>query len=181
MYLGTPSRRFGRNESIGATANATGYAPRGYSARNAGQSRFFARPGFRTPGFQRNFNAASPRRYSQTYYPAMPARPDFGFRTPAFASFSGGRPQMPRSYISQDTHNQWGWNYMSVDPIPSNSLVIRLNAAEPIYTSRKMNTVENLTKSFPHTFSGQAGDDWYNHINKLELEVFQQYGFHPHQ
>ena len=42
-----------------------------------------------------------------------------------------------------------------------------------------MKPVDTLPKHLANSFGGTKDDDWYTHVNKLELDVFQKHAFNP--
>ena len=44
-----------------------------------------------------------------------------------------------------------------------------------------MKPVDHLPKNLANSFGGEQLEDWYTHMNKLELDVFQKHAFNPMQ
>ena len=135
----------------------------------------------------------SPRRgnylYGATANFARNASRDYSARSFP-ESFSGSNDRIPTSWRQQppalnrgggvDSHAprdsttslRIGANIM--DPTPVQSLITRLNTPIPVEEeSPRMKVADNLPADL--TYSGSS-DDWFDHMDNLELDVFQKHG-----
>ena len=67
-----------------------------------------------------------------------------------------------------------------MDPVPVISYINRLHESVRLTTVPTMKEVDRLPTELKSSF-GNKQDDWYAHINRLELDVFQKHAFNSMQ
>ena len=159
MYRGTPSIRNRRgNGSYGATANTTSQI--GIHSRANHYNRFERRS--RQPARQQTPVADA------TYVHGEGRGDTYSHRS---------LPLLPRDYAANYSSD----NSKNLDPTPATSLVVRLNSQqEPLTEAPYMKTVDEMPSHLKRSFEDDS-NDWYKHVNLLELDLFQKHAYHPMQ
>ena len=179
MYRGTPSRRFGnyndRHGIYGATAN---FGERAFPARGA--PRGF---GNTATGYVRENRFSAPQHsWGGNTFRGGGSTPRFENFMPSELPRFQESPAL-RNFTPRDTLNrpfQSGPQFVEVDPVPTSSLINRLRDDTKLSTAPDMKHVNQLPDKLSASFEGKA-DDWFVHVNKLELDVFQKHAFNAMQ
>ena len=175
MYRGTPSRRsssysYNRTGLDGAMANEYGPPQHaGHQFQNGFQyrRRFGLHSSFASSTIQNSqfSNASSPMHNWQ----------DSFRREEALNNATRDNNLFMRDSTMQDQTSG-----RVVDPVPALSFINRLQESQRLTTVPTMKEVDRLPASLKSSF-GDKSDDWYAHINKLELDVFQKHAFNSMQ
>ena len=147
------------NGSYGATAN-TNTRHFGTHSNRANNSRHFNR-------FERrNLTSPQPVPVADATYVQNPRGGE-----------THSRSLQPRDYATN--YSRLGNNIL--DPTPTTSFMARLNSVqEPLTEAPHVKSVDGMPSNLRASFRGEE-DDWYKHVDVLELDLFQKYAYHPMQ
>ena len=163
MYRGTPSRRYQssryEDRSYGASANTRQNSRENFQPRAYGNyADRFART---NQSFRNTFSSDHRSEEANNH---------------TYMQHSNAVQHAPRDTIDSTAT----FSSTIVDPVPAPSLINRLMDSETLSAVPDMKHVDRLPKHLLESF-GDSNDDWYVHINKLELDVFQKHAFNGMQ
>ena len=166
MYRGTPSRRsayhgYSRNGLTGAIANEYGALGQQEHSYNENFSRRSPYPRYSAASFQMQ-NSRSPA-WQNHREPAGTSHDHFG------RAASHTHDQNNNLFMSDTTYLE-RFSGQIVDPVPVISYINRLHESGRLTTVPTMKEVDRLPTELKSSF-GNKQDDWYAHINKLELDA----------
>ena len=119
--------------------------------------------------------------YTQPTYTTTPTLPKFQQAPSVYSSGfltgeKGNQQQLVEPLAAAD------WDPRLMVPRPLDTLINRLNAGRQISTLQpKMKVINEMTKSFKPRYAARASDDWTQHLDMLETDVFQKEDFKPKQ
>ena len=97
----------------------------------------------------------------------------------SFAQLSASQQQLQTPFYNKLLPD---WDSRKVIPKPTDSLLARLcRKLPPTDKQPSMKPVNEMWKTFKHTFHGEVTESWAKHIDKLENEVFEPNSFTPKQ
>ena len=143
MHRGTPSQRYVHHSDRLNGATANSYSPA-------------YRRDYRNHNRRRSYDMREPT-------PASPA---------AGSNLEGGDERSrERLLVQRNTANSYYYSTEAVDPQPVSSLVTRLQNEVDLKQLPEMKMCNNLPSHLDKAFGGKQ-DDWYQHMEQLELDVF---------
>ena len=166
MYRGTPSRRYHsqryEDRSYDAIANTRQNSFRNFTSRGYGTD---------TNRFERSDRFS---RHATQHADTHPPRAD---ESRSFRQQPNRNRPTPRDTIDATAT----FSSTIVDPVPAaQSLINRLQDYQEFSSVPDMKHTTKLPKHLAGSFGGSE-DDWYVHVNKLELDVFQKHAFNGMQ
>ena len=175
MYRGTPSRR---RSTYGYTRNGLTGAIANYGALHDEEQNFNNRFMRRSPHLH---STATSSQMSQAQVPTWQNAnlPDTNWQNSHYLGGAATHAQNENLFMS-DTNFLESLPGQIVDPVPVVSFINRLHESQRLSTVPTMKEVDRLPASLQSSF-GNKQDDWYAHLNKMELDVFQKHAFNSMQ
>ena len=175
MYRGTPSRRAPQIYPHHSRREAYSHGNLHYRSRDVHSLNGA------TANSYRNANVNYAGRGVQHGYSRWSGRADQQHTHPQATPADTHQPRRGVTEFSSPSDNAQTWGFpFAVDPVPAPSLVLRLEEEESPAKVPDMKPVDKLPKELVGAFGGKS-ENWYKHMDSLELDVFQKHAFNAMQ